>query len=193
MSRICAACIDVSSIQVAGCGSKSNSRIRSGVGALPDTWYCRVMPFPPSNAPRGQPFRSKLVPFHHDIARWQREGLTYRQLAERLAKEHGINAAISTIRSFVMVRFRRKRRPMLPIESFSAGCARKPVSDSNSVALQLQVPHEGSSIIPAAATPRPIVPSTFLAASLSTKRKLLDHAGKEVRCAEYPPTNPDEL
>ena len=152
------------------------------------------MPFTPSDAPRGQPFRSKLVPVYQHIARWQREGLTYRQLADRLAKEHGINAAISTIRSFVMVRLRRKRRPMLPMECTPDDCDRKPASESNQVSLQPPYPNEGLSTLPGEGTPSPkVVDPTLRPSWLSTKRKLLDHAGKEVRCAEYPPTNPDEL
>jgi len=62
----------------------------------------------------GVPFRSKLAPFEAHIRQWMKAGLTYREMAERLRREHSLKAHPDTINSFVLVRSRGRRRAVLP-------------------------------------------------------------------------------
>lgn len=62
----------------------------------------------------GKPFRSKLLPFAAEIAKWQREGKTYGQMAFLLREKHGLHVHPDTINSFVLVRVRARKKPILP-------------------------------------------------------------------------------
>jgi len=62
----------------------------------------------------GVPFRSKLAPFEAHIRQWLKAGLTYREMVEKLRREHGLAVHRDTINAFVLVRSRGHRRAMLP-------------------------------------------------------------------------------
>ena len=62
----------------------------------------------------GVPFRSKLAPFEAHIRQWLKAGLTYREMVEKLRREHGVAVHRDTINAFVLVRSRGHRRAMLP-------------------------------------------------------------------------------
>lgn len=62
----------------------------------------------------GRPWRSKLLPFAGVIARYQRAGKTYEQIAALLQSDHAISAHPDTINSFVLVRIKARKRRILP-------------------------------------------------------------------------------
>lgn len=71
---------------------------------------------------RGRPFRSKLLPYAREIARWQREvpPKSYPEMARLLKDKYGVAVHPDTINSFVLTRVRGKGRAVLPDE-FLAG------------------------------------------------------------------------
>ena len=64
----------------------------------------------------GVPFRSLLNPFEGKIRRWLKTGLTYAEMAEILAKDHGLKIHRDSINSYVLVRARGRGRTMLPAD-----------------------------------------------------------------------------
>lgn len=118
---------------------------------------------------RGKPLQSKLRPFHEQIARWQRKGMSLRKIAAALRDQHGLAGLHhDTVHSFISVRARknaRSRRRLLPVES------------------QLS----------AASEPKHRVQPTPTPVTASVKNRVVGADGKEIRNAQYAPVNPDEL
>ena len=61
----------------------------------------------PQKKPRkpGRPYHSQLAPYAAQIARWRREGQTYKEITALLA-ERGVEVHLDTVNSFVLVRAR---------------------------------------------------------------------------------------
>lgn len=117
----------------------------------------------------GIPYQSKLLPFASTIARWQRQGKTYRQIAVLLGTEHGLAVHPDTINSFVLVRVRAKKRPILPAGYLQPNPVRRAT--------------------PALAGTSGRVPSS----GPSHPPRVIASDGKEIPNAQYAPVNPDEL
>jgi hypothetical protein len=133
----------------------------------------------------GIPYRSKLVPFAQQIAVWQREGKTYRQMSE-LLKEQGVDAHHDTINAFVLSRVRGRKRAILPAEYLSGEevvappvPAPRPAAPTppSTVAKQPFTP-----FTPATPAPRPATPA----------KKSIDSTGKAV-VAPYVLAKPEDL
>jgi len=118
---------------------------------------------------RGKPLQSKLRPFHDQIARWQREGMSLRKIAAELREQHGLAGLHhDTVHSFISVRARknaRSRRRLLPVESHPSG-----VNEPK---------HRMAPTLPPVTT--------------GVRSRVVGADGKEIRNAQYAPVNPDEL
>jgi hypothetical protein len=130
--------------------------------------------------PRGRPFRSKLIPFARQIAKWQREGKTYLEMALLLRPEPGMEILHpDTIHSFVMVRFRasKRKRAILSAEYLNALSG---------------VPAAPRPALPRSTAEAPGVPAGDPARRPANRRQLND-AGKEITVAVYPAPKLEEL
>lgn len=121
------------------------------------------------NTPRGKPLQSKLRPFHDQIARWQRAGMSLRKIAAELREQYGLAGLHhDTVHSFISVRARknaRSRRRLLPVESHPSG-----VSE-----------------------PKHRMAPTLPPVTAGVRSRVVGADGKEIRNAQYAPVNPDEL
>jgi hypothetical protein len=119
----------------------------------------------------GRPWRSKLLPYAAAIARYQRDGKTYEQIAALLLSDHGVSAHPDTINSFVLVRIKARKRRILPADYLvvreTAGRSERPTPAKRSY------------------TVRPN--------SSESAARVVGTDGKEIRNAQYAPVNPDEL
>jgi hypothetical protein len=125
---------------------------------------------------RGRPFRSKLVPFSDHIARWQREGKSYKEMAKLLSEVAGVSVHPDTINSFVLVRARGGGKVAMLPESPST-LSDQAARQENAVASQ---------------TPGSPVVAHRKGPGLSAGR-ILGSDGKEIKNARYEPANPDDL
>lgn len=126
-------------------------------------------PHSSANLARGKPLQSKLRPFHDQIARWQRDGMSLRKIAATLREQHGLAGLHhDTVHSFISVRARknaRSKRRLLPADAH----------------------------VPSASAPRPSVAHTHTAVPAGTPSRVVGSDGKEIRNALYSPVIPHDL
>lgn len=143
---------------------------------------------PPKTSDRkpGRPFRSKIAPFEAEIAAWQREGLTYVEMAGRL-KERGVPVHPDTINSFVLIRARgRGKRATLPATPTAVTVSESALSATGRGSLPTALPS------PTAVLQNPSVASVARPAAPIAKR-ILNEEGKAMEGVQYAPANPDDL
>jgi len=120
--------------------------------------------------PAGKPYRSKLLPHASVIAKLQRLGRSYGQIAEFLRDAHGLKVHRDTIHSFVVVRSRGRKRRILPAEYLRA----------EALSHKSEAPEERTATL---------LESGAVAAAKSVRGS----DGKEIRNAQYQPVNPADL
>ena len=153
----------------------------------------------PKKKPRetGRPYHSKLAPYAAQIARWRREGQTYKEITALLA-ERGVQVHLDTINSFVLVRAKgggkvavlpepKEPVPAAPTGPVASVQTKQPIAPAAAQQLPL------AADLPAAG-PDTLSAEAGLGTSLARARaRLRESGGQAGQRTQYAPANPNNL